>query len=279
MSATPDDPTPDQPEGESKPAFAARAKTHVDDAATRARTHVDDATTRAKTHADDVATRAKTAAGDAATRAGDAAKKWLKRAIVAAILVAVLIAAYFALAAYLPRKWADMLVGWVGTDGGTLKGTVFGLGIGFLCAGLPLLILWSAAKRAASHPKIATVLGLIAVVVAVPNLMTLAVAIGTGSGANYARTKLDQNAAGFRWSTLIGVVIGVVAAIALAIFLEVQRRKRAKKKQQKAVEKEAKAIAKQAGKDAKAAEKAGRGRAPSLDDQAPSGEPSGGDGR
>ena len=264
MSATPDDPTPDQPEGESKPAVAARAKTHVDDAATRARTHVDDATTRAKTHADDVATRAK-------TRAGDAAKKWLKRAIVAAILVAVLIAAYFALAAYLPRKWADMLVGWVGTDGGTLKGTVFGLGIGFLCAGLPLLILWSAAKRAASHPKIATVLGLIAVVVAVPNLMTLAVAIGTGSGANYARTKLDQNAAGFRWSTLIGVVIGVVAAIALAIFLEVQRRKRAKKKQQKAVEKEAKVIAKQAEKDAKAAEKAGRGRAPSLD-EAPPGE-------
>ncbi|MCA0159074.1 hypothetical protein LB823_22980 [Tsukamurella sp. M9C] len=278
MSATPDDPTPDQPEGASKPDFATRAKTHVDDATTRARTHVDDAATRAKTHADDVATRAKTAAGDAATRAGDAAKKWLKRAIVAAILVAVLIAAYFALAAYLPRKWADMLVGWVGTDGGTLKGTVFGLGIGFLCAGLPLLILWFAAKRAASHPKIATVLGLIAVVAAVPNLMTLAVAIGTGSGANYARTKLDQNAAGFRWSTLIGVIIGVVAAIAVAIFLEVQRRKRAKKKEQKAVEKQAKALAKQMDKDAKAAEKAGRGRAPSLD-ESPSGDPTGGDGR
>lgn len=259
MSATPDDPTPHQPEGESKPDFAARTKTHVDDA-----------TTRAKTHVDDVTTRAKTKAGDAASRAGDAAKKWLRRAIIAAVIVAVFIAAYFALAAYLPRKWADMLVGWVGTDGGTLKGTVFGLGIGFICAGLPLLLLWFAAKRAASHPKIATVLGLIAVVAAVPNLMTLAVAIGTGSGANYARTKLDQNAAGFRWSTLIGVIIGVVAAIAFAVFLEIQRRKRAKKKQQKAVEKEAKAAQKQAEKDAKAAEKALRsGQAPAagLDDQ------------
>ncbi|NMD58360.1 MULTISPECIES: hypothetical protein [Tsukamurella] len=276
MSTTPDDPSPDQPESASKPDFASRTKSHVDDVTTRARTHVDDAAARARTHADDVAGRAKTKAGDAATRAGEAAKKWLRRAIVAAVLILVLIGAYFALAAYLPRKWADMLVGWVGTDGGTLKGTAFGLGIGFLCAGLPLLILWFAAKRAASHPKIATVLGLIAVVVAVPNLMTLAVAIGTGSGANYARTKLDQNAAGFRWSTLIGVIIGVLAAIALAIFLEVQRRKRAKKKQRKAAEKEAKALAKQAEKDAKAAEKARGGHAPGLDEQPPSGE---GDGR
>lgn len=265
MSATPDDPSPDQPESTPKPDFAARTKSHVDDAATRA-----------KTHADEVAERAKTKAGEAATRAGEAAKKWLRRAIVAAILVLVLIGAYFALAAYLPRKWADMLVGWVGTDGGTLKGTAFGLGIGFLCAGLPLLILWFAARRAASHPKIATVLGLIAVIAAVPNLMTLAVAIGTGSGASYARTKIDQNAAGFRWATLIGVVIGVVAAIALAIFLEVQRRKRAKKKERKAVEKQAKALAKQMEKDAKAAEKAHGGRAPGLDEQPPSGE---GDGR
>lgn len=276
MSATPDDPSPDQPESGAKPDFAARAKTHVDDVSTRAKTHMDDAATRARTQADEVAGRAKTKAGKAATRAGEAAKKWLRRAIVAAVLILVLIGAYFALAAYLPRKWADTLVGWVGTDGGTLKGTVFGLGIGFLCAGLPLLILWFAAKRAASHPKVATILGLIAVVVAVPNLMTLAVAIGTGSGANYARTKLDQNAAGFRWSTLIGVVIGVVAAIALAIFLEVQRRKRAKKKERKAVEKEAKALAKQAEKDAKAAEKARRGHAPGLDEQPPSGD---GDGR
>ncbi|CAM3979586.1 hypothetical protein ACXYTP_20635 [Tsukamurella ocularis] len=259
MSATPDNPLPDQPEGEHRP-----------DLASRARTHVDDATTRARTHADDVATRAKTKAGDAATRAGDAAKKWLKRAIVAAILIAVLIVAYFALAAYLPRKWADLLVGWVGTDGGTLKGTAFGLGIGFLCAGLPLLILWFAAKRASNHPKIATVIGLLAVIVAVPNLMTLAVAIGTGSGASYARTKIDQNAAGFRWATLIGVIVGVVAAIALAILLEVQRRKRAKKKQRKAVEKEAKALAKQQEKEARAAEKAGHGRAPGLDEEPPS---------
>ncbi|ADG76793.1 Permease OS=Tsukamurella paurometabola (strain ATCC 8368 / DSM / CCUG 35730 / CIP 100753 / JCM 10117 / KCTC 9821 / NBRC 16120 / NCIMB 702349 / NCTC 13040)OX=521096 GN=Tpau_0139 PE=4 SV=1 [Tsukamurella paurometabola] len=264
MSATPDDPTPQQHEGEPKPDLASRTKAHVGDV-----------TTRARTHADDAATRAKTKAGDAASRAGEAAKRWLRRAIVAAIVVAVLVAAYFALAAYLPRKWADLLVGWVGTDGGTLKGTVFGLGIGFLCAGLPLLLLWFAAKRAANHPKIATVLGLIAVIATVPNLMTLAVAIGTGSGASYARTKIDQNAAGFRWATLIGVVIGVIAAIALAIFLEVQRRKRAKKKQQKALEKEAKAAQKQAEKDAKAAEKALKSghAASSLDDEpsAPSG--------
>ncbi len=278
MSATPDNSTPDQPEDGARPDLAARAKTHVEDAAGRAKTHVDDVTTRARTHADDVAARAKTKAGDAATRAGDAAKKLLRRAIIAAVIIAVFIGAYFALAAYVPRWWADRILAWSG-GGGTLSGTAFGLGIGFLCAGIPLLLLWFAAKRAGTHPKVATVLGLIAVIAAVPNLMTLSVAIGTGNGARIARTRLDQDAAGFRWSTLIGVVIGVVAAIALAIFLEVQRRKRAKKKQQKAVEKEAKALAKQAEKDAKAAEKALRGRAPGLDDQAPSGDPSGGDGR
>lgn len=255
MSATPDNPSPEQPDDEAKPGLTSRA-----------RTHVDDATARAKTHADDVATRAKTKAGDAATRAGEAAKKWLRRAIIAVVLLIVLIGVYFALAAYVPRWWAGRIRAWSGDDGGTLSGTAFGLGIGFLCTALPLLLLWFAAKRAGNHPKVATVIGLIAVVLAVPNLMTLSVAIGTGNGARIARTQLDQDAAGFRWSTLIGVIIGVVVAIALAVLLEVQRRKRAKKKERKAVEKQAKAVAKQLEKDRKAAEKAG------LDDRAPSGE-------
>lgn len=253
MSTTPDNPSPEQPESASKPDFTSRTKSRVDDA----RTHLDDGAGRARSHADDVTTRAKAKAGEAAARAGEATKKLLRRAILAAVIVAVLIVAYFALSAYVPRWWAGRIRSWAGDDGGTLSGTAFGLGIGFLCTALPLLLLWFAAKRVSNHPKVATVIGLVAVVAAIPNLMTLSIAIGTGNGARIARTQLDQDAAGFRWSTLIGVIIGVVAALALAVFIEVQKRKRAKKKEQKAVEKQARALSKQMEKDA--AEKERRG--------------------
>ncbi|CAM3851093.1 MULTISPECIES: hypothetical protein [Tsukamurella] len=201
----------------------------------------------------------------------ETAKSWLRKAIAAFVLVGVLIAVYFGLSAFIPRWWAQQVGRWV--DSSMTSGTLFGLGIGFASTAVPLLILVFAARRVKSHPAIATIAGVLAVAASVPNLMTLSVVIGVGSGANAGRQTMNVDSPGFRGATLIGVIVGALFAVALAIFLAVQRKKRAKKKQIKAAEKEAKAAAKQAEKDAKAAEKALKsGHAPaasSLDDDQP----------
>ncbi len=185
-----------------------------------------------------------------AARAGDAAKLWLRRAIGAVAVVAVLVIVYFILAAIVPRWWAERLGRVI--DGSMLTGTGLGLAVGFVCTLVPLLLLIFAARRIRSHPALAGVAAVLAVIAAIPNLLTLTVVLGGGNASHAGERILDVDGPMFRGASAVGAVVGAVVAIALPVLGSVLRKKRASRKMQKATEK---AAAKQAKLDAKLAEK------------------------
>lgn len=209
-----------------------------------------------------------------AARAGDAAKLWLRRGIGAVIVIAVLIGVYFALKTFIPPWWGR----WVGNivDGSYTKGAWFGVLLGLVFTAVPLMLLVFAARKIRNHMRIAAGAVVLAVVLAIPNLMTLAIVRDNSKAAHDGSRLLTDHAPFFRGATLVGAIIGVVIAIALPILAAVMRRKRAQKKIQKAADKAAARAQKDAAKQQKAAEKAERrGDAPTdaPDASAPSDAP------
>jgi hypothetical protein len=57
----------------------------------------------------------------------------------------------------------------------------------------------------------------LAAILAAPNLMTLGVAIGTGSGAHAGQRTMDVQAPMFRGATAVGALIAVVIFIAMVV--------------------------------------------------------------
>jgi RsiW-degrading membrane proteinase PrsW (M82 family) len=111
-------------------------------------------------------------------------------------------------AALLPRWWSRQLGNMVGERNST--GVLVGLTFGVVCTLVPLLLLWLA-FRGRSKEKKPWWLVVVAFVVALPNLFTLWLVVGTGDSATAGRRVLDVDAPGVRFGTLIGVVLAVLA--------------------------------------------------------------------
>jgi glucan phosphoethanolaminetransferase (alkaline phosphatase superfamily) len=138
----------------------------------------------------------------------------LGRKLVLVVLVAVVVlASYVFVVSVLPRWWAQQVGDQV--DGDLTTGGLLGFTYGFLAAFLPLLVLgfvWRFWRRSGW----AWVLGVgLAILLAIPNLVTLGIALGTGSAAHAADRTLDVQAPWFRG----GMVVGVAVALLLAAFL------------------------------------------------------------
>ncbi|GAB3134072.1 hypothetical protein GCM10027289_25150 [Tsukamurella serpentis] len=191
-----------------------------------------------------------------AERAGDAAKLWLRRIIGAVVVLALLVGVYFILAAIIPRWWAERLGRII--DGSMLTGTGLGLAIGFVCTAVPLLLLVFAGRRVRSRPILAVLAAVLAVIAAVPNLLTLTIVLGTGNASHAGQRILDVAGPMFRGASGVGAVIGLLIAVVLPILAAVLRRRRAARKLQKANEKAAAKQAKLEAKEAARAEKAAR---------------------
>lgn len=150
---------------------------------------------------------------------------WARKAIWGAVILAVLIAAYFILAAFLPRWWAQS-VGSL-TSGSFSRGITWGLLYGVVCTAVPLLLFyfaWRARHRVHARVWVISLL-VLGVVVAIPNLLTLTVVLGTNSAAHAGERTLDVEAPGFRGASLWGAIIGVLLFVA-AIFLHIRYRRR-----------------------------------------------------
>ena len=132
--------------------------------------------------------------------------------IVLALIAMVLI--YFAAAAYVPRWWAHRISGAV--DGQLSTGTLLGVCFGIVFTILPLGLLWLTMRRSMRW-KTRLLWVLLALILAAPNLMTLGVAIGTGSGAHAGQRTMDVNAPMFRGATLIGTLVAVVVFVAMIV--------------------------------------------------------------
>lgn len=155
------------------------------------------------------------------------------KVVAAVIVIALLVIAYFILEAFLPRWWAQQIGRSV--DGSFTRGIGSGLVIGFICTFVPiLLIVFAVISRGRLRNVPAIVCGVLAIVVAIPNLLTLAVVLGGGNGSHAGQRTLDVSAPGFRGASLWGVIIGAIVAVAVAYFVWGYRRRGRKLHESKA---------------------------------------------
>ncbi|MGH3953472.1 permease [Mycobacteroides salmoniphilum] len=159
--------------------------------------------------------------------------RWRGRVIGVIALLLALVAVYFALSAFIPRWWAQRIADMSG-HGSFTKGIGSGLALGVLCTGIPLLLaLWAFLLRGRRGGKFfAGVLTLLAVIIAVPNLMTLTIVLGTSNSAHAGERVLDVEAPGFRGATAIGASIALLVVLAVSFFVLRNWRRRVKVEKQ-----------------------------------------------
>jgi len=148
-----------------------------------------------------------------------------RRAVWAAVALVTVVALYFILAAFIPRWWAQRIGDQV--DGNMAAGVGLGLFYGFVFTLLPALLLLLALRRDRAW-RTRAFLAAGAIVVAIPNLMTLGIVAGDGSAAHAGERILDVEGPGFRAATLAGAIVAVIAAIGLRYLIDSRRRARSR---------------------------------------------------
>lgn len=188
---------------------------------------------------------------------------WLARTIIGAAAAIVLVIAYFIASVTVPLAWATSIRD---QTGGKLGNAIpLGMFYGFVFSFVPVLVGWqSHHKRLNKGVRIALLV--VAVLLTIPNLLTLAVLYGTTGSATDARSIWTTGGANWfgTWGQIF-MVAGVVCAVAVIVLGRAWVRRGRKIRQIKAAERlvrqneEAKAGA--ARDAARAAEKRARGDA------------------
>ena len=146
---------------------------------------------------------------------GGGGRRDVKRRVIAIVLViAALVAGYFAAAAFIPRWWSHRIGS--AANGAFSTGVLLGICFGIVFTVLPLGLLWFTMRRSMRWKTRALWL-VLAVILAAPNLMTMGVAIGTGSGAHAGQRTMDVQAPGFRGATAVGALIAALIFVVLVI--------------------------------------------------------------
>lgn len=148
-------------------------------------------------------------------------RAWPQRLILVAAVCIVVVLGTFLAAAFVPRWWAQRVADQV--NGSMASGILLGLFYGFVFTLLPLLVLAFAVRRRRSW-RVWTAAGIVAALVAFPNLMTLSIVLGAGSGAHAGDRILDVEGPGFRVAALAGA-IGAVVVVGIVGYLLVSRRR------------------------------------------------------
>jgi hypothetical protein len=136
--------------------------------------------------------------------------RWVKRIVLAIVIVGVAYIAYLMAAAFFPRWWAQRVAEQV--DGSVSRGTMWGLFYGFVFSAIPLLLL-AQVRRAFFTWTWRAVVAVVAVALAAPNWLTLSVVAGNSNAAHAGERIFDVDAPGFRAATLIGVIVGAILAL------------------------------------------------------------------
>jgi hypothetical protein len=158
------------------------------------------------------------------SEAVEAEANWGRRLLVGGGIAAVVVVAILLASAAVPRWWAHRIGDRV--DGSITQGVVVGLLCGFVFSLLALLVFILVIRRARSVKAI--VIGLsVALVLALPNLMTLGIVLGVGSGAHAGDRTLDVEAPAFRGATLAGAIVAGLLASYIWYLLASRERARA----------------------------------------------------
>lgn len=149
---------------------------------------------------------------------------WVKRIVMAIVIVGVVYIAYLMSAAFFPRWWARQVKDLGG--GNMTPSVLWGAFFGFLFTFIPLMLAFQIRRKALNWKfKIATLV--VALLIAAPNLLTLAIVLGNSNAAHDASRVLSDNAPGFRWATLLAAIAGAAAAVFVAGSGITRRRRKA----------------------------------------------------
>ncbi len=155
---------------------------------------------------------------------GIRAGTWVNRAVLVLVLIALGWVAYAVSAAFFPRVWAQRVADQV--NGQLTAGTLWGLFYGFVFTFVPLLLIAQMRRRFFSWTWRFIVLA-VAVLLAVPNWLTLAVVAGNSKAAHAGERIFDVDAPGFRVATAFGAIGGAAVALLLvAASMRLSRRRR-----------------------------------------------------
>lgn len=173
---------------------------------------------------------------------GVSAGKVVNWLVLILVLVAVGYLAYGAARAFFPRWWAEQ----VGMEvaGNYTRGMILGLGVGSVFTFIPLLLLAQARRRFFSWTW-RIIVALLAVAFALPNWLTVAVAVGTSRAAQDGRIIMTAEGPGFRNGSALGAIIGAVLGLLVVgtSMRLAQQRKRVRELRSKVTELESRTVA------------------------------------
>jgi len=135
---------------------------------------------------------------------------WVKRIVLAIVLLAAVYIGFRVSAAFFPRWWAHRVGDQV--DDKLTRGTFWGLFYGFVFTFVPLLVLFQIRRRFFSWTW-RIIVAVIALLLAAPNWLTLSVVAGDSKASHAGERIFDVEAPGFRAGTLGGVIAGAALAI------------------------------------------------------------------
>lgn len=143
-------------------------------------------------------------------RGGISAGKWLNWLVLLLVLAAVVCGAYLAATAFVPRWWAEQVGAYIG--GGRARAIGYGFAVGAVFTFVPLLVL-AQVRRGFLNWSWRIVVGLVAVALALPNWLTIAVAVGRSAAATDGRAILTADAPGFRNGSAAGAIFGLLLGL------------------------------------------------------------------
>ena len=149
-------------------------------------------------------------------------RRWLQRLVTIAIAILIGVLAYFVVAAFIPRWWAQRIAHQV--DSKFTLGVVWGLFYGGLFTFVAVLVALQARRPMFRWPlKVGLIV--VALLLEIPNLMTLGIVIGTSAAAHAGQRILDVEAPAFRSATVAGVIIGALLALGVFILVTLVRQR------------------------------------------------------
>jgi hypothetical protein len=137
---------------------------------------------------------------------------WTRQVVVGALVVGAILLLGLIASATIPRWWAQRIGDQV--DGSIVAGTLVGLFYGFVFTVLPLLVLAVVLRWRRTWRALVMALAF-AILLAIPNLLTLGIVLGTGNAAHAGDRILDVEAPAFRGASLTGALV----AAALVVFV------------------------------------------------------------
>ncbi|MGL3805809.1 hypothetical protein ACSYDW_06885 [Paeniglutamicibacter sp. R2-26] len=146
--------------------------------------------------------------------------RWGLRIGLGAAGLALLAVVFLVLRLFMPVWWATRIANQ--TQGSLSGGLLLGLTYGFLFTFIPLLIAWQARYKKVSWPWKWAIIG-VAVLAALPNLLTLGIYLNSSGAAQKARLMINTSAIWFPSWSIGGAVAGALLFAGIAAFWHLWR--------------------------------------------------------